>query len=142
MPGLADIRRRLRRLLAPPGQPAQALGVPAAGNDVAAELGPLLAALDAVAAEAERIDRDAEAEAERRRLAGIRDAAVILEEARDRADAERAHAAAAGTHAVQAAVQASQAAAQRRAAELRAEAEERIAGSVEEVVECVRHFDR
>jgi hypothetical protein len=142
VPGLADIRRRFRRLLAPPGQPAEALGVPSAGEDIEAELGALLTELDAVAAEAQRIDREAEAEAERRRLAGIREAAVILEEARDRADAERARAASARTEAARAAVQAAQDAAQQRAAELRTQTEERIAGPLEEVLTCVRHFGR
>ena len=77
-PGILD---RFRHLLVPPGRPAEALGVPAAGDDVEAELGPLLGELDAVGAEAARIEGEARLEEERRRARGIREAAAILEEA-------------------------------------------------------------
>ena len=139
-PGILD---RFRRLLAPPGRPAEALGVPAGGDDMEAELGPLLGELNMVGAEAARIEEEARLEAERRREGGIREAAAILEEARGRADVERARAALGRRD------EATQEAAGRprrgdvaRRERIRALREERLAETRREVLECVRRSGR
>ena len=133
-PGILD---RFRHLLVPPGRPAEALGVPAAGDDVEAELGPLLGELDAVGADAARIEGEARLEAERRRARGIREAAAILEEARGRADAERARAAACRRDEAR-----QEAGAARSEARHEAGVEDRLAELIAEVLECVRGTGR
>jgi hypothetical protein len=138
-PGILD---RFRRLLAPPGRPAEALGVPAAGDDVEAELGPLLEDLDTIAAEASRIEEEARLEAERRRQHGIGEAAAILEDARGRADAERARAASRQEDDADQGAVAAHSEARREAERIRAAVEGRLAQAVAEVVECVRSSGR
>lgn len=136
------ILNRFRRLLAPPGRPAQALGVPAAGEELEAELGPLLRELDAVGAEAVRIEEQAAVEAERRRERAVHEAAAIVEDARGRADAERARAASVRRDAVHAEVERARADAAREAERIRHGLADRVAGPVEEVVACVRATGR
>lgn len=138
-PGILD---RFRRLLAPPGRPADALGVPARGDDVEAELGPLLTALDVVAAEAARLEQEARIEAQRRREGAIREAAVILQQARGRADVERARAASRRTDEAQQEGLAARSQARREAERIEAGVEERVAEAVAEVLECVRSSGR
>jgi hypothetical protein len=138
-PGILD---RFRRLLAPPGRPAEALGVPAAGDDVKTELGPLLGDLDAIGAEAARIEEDARQEAERRSERGGREAAAILEAARGRADAERARASSRRGQEARDAALAARSVAHGEAERIRAVAEERVAKAVAEVLECVRSSGR
>lgn len=122
-----------------PGRPAEALGVPAAGDDAEAELGPLLGELDAVGAQAAQIEEQARLEAERRRERGIREAAAILEEARGRADAERARAASRRRDADGQETTAAQSEARREAERIRAGVESRLAEPIAEVLECVRN---
>ncbi|MFP5361839.1 MAG: hypothetical protein ACLGI5_03830 [Thermoleophilia bacterium] len=133
---------RFRRLLAPPGPPAESLGVPAAGDDVAAELGPLLAEMEAVGAQADRIEQEARAEAERRRDRGISQAAAIVEEARGRADAERARAASRTDGAAREGIAAVRRQAEIEAQRIRGGVEDRLAQAVAEVLECVRGSGR
>lgn len=142
MPRFPGILDRFRRLLTPPGRPAEALGVPAAGDDVEPELGPLLGELDTIGAEASRIEEEARLEAERRREHAIHEAAAILEYARGRADAERARAASrraddAGQEAV-----AAHSEARREAQRISAGVEGRLAQAIAEVLECVRSSGR
>jgi hypothetical protein len=142
MPQFPRIVGRFRRLLAPPGRPAEALGVPATGEDLEAELTPLLLELDAVGGEAARIEADAAAEAERRRERGAREAAAILEDARGRADVERARAASAGKDGTREDNQEARRLARSEAARVRRGMEDRLSGPVAEVVECVRRGGR
>lgn len=142
MPRFPGILDRFRRLLAPPSGPAATLGVPAAGDDIAAELGPLLGELDAFAAEAARIEQEARFDAERRREQAIREAAAIVEQARGRADAERARAATHRRAEAQVEVDAAYSEARREAERIRAGVEDRLAEAIAEVVECVRSSGR
>ena len=48
--------QRFRRVLAPPGRPAEAVGVPASGDELEGELGPVLEQLDPVGAQAAEIE--------------------------------------------------------------------------------------
>ena len=59
MPRLPGFLDRLRRVVAPPGRPSDAVGVPASGDDLPAEIGPLLEQLDAIGAEGSRLVADA-----------------------------------------------------------------------------------
>ena len=93
MPRFPGILDRFRRVLAPPGRPAQALGVPASGADLETELGPLLARLETVDAQATQIEEDAREDARVRREHAALESSAILEQARSAADAERVHAA-------------------------------------------------
>ena len=93
MPRFPGILDRFRRVLAPPGRPGQALGVPASGTDLETELGPLLARLETVGAQAAQIEEDAGEEARVRRERTARESSAILEQARSAADAERVRAA-------------------------------------------------
>ena len=116
--------------------------MPAAGDDVEAELGPLLGDLDAIGAEAVRIEEEARLEAERRREHGIRETATILEDARGRADAERARAASRRADGVGREAMAARAEARREVEQIRAGAEDRLTQAIAEVLECVRSSGR
>lgn len=142
MPRFPGIMDRFRRLLAQPGRPAEALGVPAAGDDLEAELAPLLDELQAVGAEAVRIEEEAAAEAERRRERAGHEAAAILEDARGRADAERARAASARRDEAREDTEAAREDARREVDRIRRGLEGRLVGPVEVVVECVRRIGR
>jgi hypothetical protein len=133
---------RFRRLLAPPGRPAQALGVPASGQDLEAELGPVLGALDTVSEQASEIRQQAHERAGRLRQDAAREAAVLLEQARGHADAERARAAAEQRAQAQRDGAEARAAAQREAEQIRGRGEERVAVVLAEVLECVRRSGR
>ena len=138
-PGFLD---RFRGLLASPGRPSEAVGVPASGEDLEAELGPLLGELDAVGAEAARIEEAAREEAGRRREDGLREAAAILDEARGRADAERARAASARRDAADRDGRRARDEAGREVERIMNAREERLAGLLAEVLECVRRTGR
>ncbi|MEV4129565.1 hypothetical protein [Nocardia sp. NPDC049707] len=124
MPQWRDFLERFR----PAGAPGAGAGVPVdRGADVAAELLPVLAVLDDVQAEAERIRADAAASGLRIRQDGAERARKIDEEARARIDAVEADAYA---QARMRAVPDDAAAVN----ELRARAAERIPGYVDRVV--------
>jgi F0F1-type ATP synthase membrane subunit b/b' len=63
--------------------------VPASGEDLQGELGPLFEQLDAVASEAQEIEREAAAEVEQRHARAQVQATAILERARGHAEEER-----------------------------------------------------
>ena len=117
----------------------RAAAVPAdVGDDLARELAPVFAALDAIEAECEQVRREAGGTAERRVAAARAEAAVVsarsrqrAEEARAEAEAERRRARAQEARGLRA--EAADEA--RRIAELAAE---RVPGLVEQVVACVR----
>ena len=141
MPRFLGFLDRFRRLVAPPGRPSEAVGVPSSGDDLVVELGPLLEQLDAIGAETGRIVDEAREEAGRRRERGLLESEAIVQEARASADVERARAAAR----VRAGVDGGARQALATDAELArlAEArEERLAGLVAEVLECVRRSGR
>ncbi len=92
MPRFGSILDRFRRLVAPPGRPAEAIGVPDSGAEVEAELAPVLGDLAGIDAEATRIEREAAARAADIRDGARRQAATIIAQARDQAPAERARA--------------------------------------------------
>lgn len=135
MPSLLN---RFRRVLAPPGRPADALGVPASGTDLEEELVPVLAGLDPIGAEASAIEEEAREHATRAREDAARMAAAIVAEARVRADAERARTAAALTVEAERAVAALQADTARKVRLIEASRDERVARLVSEVIACVR----
>lgn len=113
MSALSGLLDRLRRMRPPPGMPAAALGVPAAGEDIAGEVAFLFPALEdtdrqalesieAARGEAEQIQADALAQRERihadaltraeqsaQRLLGARRDACHAETAAILAEAER-----------------------------------------------------
>ena len=84
MVAFASFLDRFRRLLAPPGCPGEALGVPASGDDLSGQLEPLFGELDTVDEQAREIERQALEQAQ---------AAAILEQARGLAGQERGRAA-------------------------------------------------
>jgi len=133
---------RFRRLVAPPGRPSEALGVPASGEDVEAELAPLLAEADQIDDLAAQIEAAARAQAQRVRDHAQRDAAAILATARDRADAERVRAAAAIRAQGRRDAERVHEAAQAEAARIRAGGEEALAELLSTVVACVRDSGR
>jgi hypothetical protein len=130
--------RRFQKLVAPPGRPAAALGVPASGEDLAAELAPLLATLDRADVEAAAIRRAAAEEAAERRERGTREAAAMIERARSAAEAERARAAAAGRSEVAARAAGEREATAREILRIEAVREERIDELLAAVMACVR----
>jgi len=138
-PGILD---RFRRVLAPPGRPAQALGVPASGADLEAELGPLLARLEAVDAEAAQIEDRAREEAGECRERAARESSAILEQARSAADAERVRAADERRRRVRTDTQAMRAEARREAERIDVAREAAIDELVAEVLACVRRTGR
>jgi hypothetical protein len=134
--------RRFQKLVAPPGRPASALGVPASGEDLAAELAPLLAALDRADGEAAAMRTAAQDEAGRRRQRAAREAAAVIERARGTAEAERRRAVLAGRGEIAAREGAEREAAAREIARIEAVREERIDELLAEVLACVRRSGR
>lgn len=138
MPRLPDLLERFRRLVAPPGTPAEALGVPASGEEVERELRPLFAELDRIEAEAGAIrDRGLE-QAARRAAEAAREAVAIVEQARAGAAGERVRAAARHIDEARREAEADAVASSEQAERIRALGRERIPGLVEEVVACVK----
>ena len=142
MPRFPGILDRFRRVLAPPGRPAQALGVPASGTDLETELGPLLARLETVGAQAAQIEEDAREEARVRRERAARESSAILEQARSAADAERVRAADERRRRVRTDTQATRGAARREAERIDVAREAAIDELVAEVLACVRRTGR
>ncbi|HVP01022.1 MAG TPA: hypothetical protein VMT10_00525 [Solirubrobacteraceae bacterium] len=142
MPRFPGILDRFRRVLAPPGGPAQALGVPASGADLEAELGPLLADLEAVDARAAQIEDEARREARERRERAARESAAMLEQARARADRERIRAAEEQRGRGRRSSAAVREEARREARRIGARSGEAIDELVEEVLACVRRAGR
>jgi hypothetical protein len=106
------------------------------------ELAPLLGDLDAVGERAAEIRRTALEEAERRREAGAREAALLRERGRERVLAERARAALRQRAQAQDDGAEARASARREAEQIKAAGEERIATLLAEVMECVRRSGR
>jgi vacuolar-type H+-ATPase subunit H len=138
VPRVPSFLQRFRRLVTPPGRPAEAVGVPASGDELAGELGPVLEQLDTVGAEASDIEQRAREQARRRRDEAAREAAAILAEAHVRADAERARAAAEQRASGQRSAAAARADAAREVERIRAMRDDRVEQLVDEVVECAR----
>ena len=134
-----SLLQRFRRVLAPPGRPAEAVGVPSAGDELEGELGPVLVQLDPIGAQASEIEAEAHEQARLRREAAVREAAAILAEAQVRADGERARAAAQERRAGAARMAAVRAESQREAERIASLREPRVGQLVDEVMECVRH---
>ncbi|MGZ4307299.1 MAG: hypothetical protein ACXVSL_20800 [Solirubrobacteraceae bacterium] len=142
MPEFPSFLARFRRLLAPPGRPAEALGVPASGLDLEGELVPLLGALDAVGEQGDQVRRQARESARHRREEAANEAAAVIEQARRRADDARVEAASEQQSEADRHGAAARAAAQHEAELIRARGEERIASLLAEVLECVRRNGR
>jgi hypothetical protein len=131
---------RLLERLRPAGAPGTAApaGVPADRvAELAAELEPLLARLDGVQAQCDRIRADAAAEADRRRRLAVEQARQLLTEGRRAAEAERSAAAAAVEREVTAEAATARAAAERSAAAVRELAGTRASELVDRVVAAV-----
>lgn len=116
--------------------------MPAAGDELEGELGPVLEQLDPVGAQASEIEAEAREQARLRHEAAAREAAAILAEARVRADGERARAAAHERAAASSRVGATRAEAQREVERIAAMREQHVERLVHEVVECVRRSGR
>jgi hypothetical protein len=138
VPRVPSFLQRFRRLLTPPGRPAEAVGVPASGDELEGELGPVLAQLDTVGTEAADIEQRAREQARGRRDEAAREEAAILAEAQVRADAERARAAAERRAYGQRSAAAARADAAREVDRIRAMRDERVEQLVNEVVQCTR----
>jgi vacuolar-type H+-ATPase subunit E/Vma4 len=128
--------------MAPPGRPSEALAVPASGEDLEAELGPLLDELDRLDARAAQIESGARGEAARIRERAEREAAAILEAARGDADAERVRAASSGRTDAERDAGRVRAGVRAEAAGIRARGSERVEELLAEVLECVRQTGR
>jgi F0F1-type ATP synthase membrane subunit b/b' len=142
VPSFPSFLDRFRRLLAPPGRPGEALGVPAAGDDLRGELEPLFEQLDTVDAQAQEIERDAIAQARERRAQAQAQVSAILDQARHRAEEERARAAHEQRAEVRRRTVEMHEASRRGAERIGAVRDERVAELVSEVLECVRHSGR
>jgi hypothetical protein len=142
MPAFASFLDRFRRLLAPPGRPGEALGVPASGDDLSGELEPLFGQLDAVDEQAREIERQALEQAQQRRAGAQAQAAAILEQARGRAEQERARAALEQRAEVERRTVEMHEASRREAERIRVGSADRVAELVSEVLECVRRSGR
>ena len=130
--------QRFRRVFAPPGRPAEAVGVPASGDELEGELLPVLEQLDPVGAEASEIEVQAREQARRTREDAVREAAACLAEAQMRAGGERARAAAEQRVAGEGRIAATRAETEREAGRIRALRDARVEELVGEVLECVR----
>jgi hypothetical protein len=142
VPGFPSFLDRFRRHLAPPGRPGEAVGVPASGQEVGGELEPLLAQLDAVAVEAQAIERGAIGHAEERRAQAQAQAQAILEHARQRAEEERAKAVLEQRAELQRERIKLHEASAREVKRIRAARADRVPELVSEVLACVRRSGR
>jgi len=142
MPSFPSFLDRFRRLLAPPGRPGEALGVPASGEDLRGELEPLFEQLDTLDAQSQQIERDAVGQAEERRAQAQAQATAILEQARIRAEQERARAALEQRAEVKRSIVKMHEASKREAERIRTVCEERVPELVAEVLACVRRAGR
>jgi F0F1-type ATP synthase membrane subunit b/b' len=142
VPSFPSFLDRFRRLLAPPGRPGEALGVPASSQDLSGELEPLFEQLDAVDVQAQEIERTAIGQAEERRAHAQAQATAILEQARRRADEERAHAALEQRTEVERQTIKMHEASRREVERIRAACGDRVPELVSEVLACVRRSGR
>lgn len=142
MPSFPSFLDRFRRLLAPPGRPGEALGVPASGEDLRGELEPLFGQLDAVDVQAQSIEREALEQAEQRGAQARAQATAILEQARRGAEEERARAALDQRAAVERDTVELHEASRLEAERIRAASGDRVAELVSEVLACVRRSGR
>ena len=119
------------------------VGVPAAASDdVAAELAPIFASLDAFDAEADAVRRAAAEQAEERLAAGLEQVARISEGWRPRAEAARARAAARHRRRAQREAAALEARGRAEADRIRNRASRRMPQLVAEIVACVERSAR
>jgi DNA anti-recombination protein RmuC len=142
VPGFPSFLDRFRRLIAPPGRPGEALGVPASGEDLHGELGPVFEQLDAVASQAREIEREAAAEVEQRRTRAHEQATAILERARGHAEEERTRAELEQREEVKRRAAELQEESGREAQRIRAASADRVPELLSEVLECVRRSGR
>jgi vacuolar-type H+-ATPase subunit H len=126
---VAAILDRYRRGAAVPAVPA---------IDLAAELAPVLAALDEIEVEAEQLRQAAIARAEQRLAAAAEEAAGILADGERRAEVERSRAASARRGAEEGEMQAVVAEAESKARAIRARAATTVPDLVEVVLACVQ----
>lgn len=137
MPRSRDILQRFRPAGTP--GPAASAGVPADRvAEVAAELEPVLALLADTQAEASRIRREAEREAERRRLRATESAGALVASAHRQAGADRAAAAVRVSRRVEEEGAAALAEAERAAAAVRGRAAERMPALLDQVMAATR----
>ena len=114
-------------------------GVPAAaGDDLAAELAPVFAALDDIEAEGERLREVAREDAEKRLAAAGEETARVLAVHRERAEIERARAAAERRQVTTDEVRSLLQAAETEAREIRQAGAERIPELVTVVLACLK----
>lgn len=116
--------------------------MPASGQELEGELGPVLEQLDSVGAQAAEIEACAHEQAGNRRDQAAQDAAAIVAEAQVRGDGERARAAAHRQAAAAARMQATGVDAERDSERIAAMRTERVEQIVDEVLECVRRSGR
>jgi len=136
---MSRVERILERLR-PAGAPGTAApaGVPADRvAEAAAELEPVLARLDDVQAECDRIRAEAAGEADRRRRVAVEQARQLVAEGRRAAEAERSAAAAAVERKVTSDAAAARANAERSAGDVRELADTRTAALVDRVATMV-----
>jgi hypothetical protein len=137
---MTRVERILERLR-PAGAPGTAApaGVPADRvAELAAELEPVLARLDGVQAQCDRIRTDAAEEADRRRRIAVERARQVVKEGWRAAEAERSAAAAAVEHQVAAEAATARAAGERSAAAVRELGRTRTLELVDRVTAMVR----
>jgi hypothetical protein len=128
MKPLSSLLDRFRRGVAVPA---------AAGDDLAAELAPVFAALEAFETEAAAVERASARQAEERLAASLERAARISEGWRARAEAERSHAAAERRRRAHEEASALEARGRAEADLIRERASEGMAALVAEIVACV-----
>jgi vacuolar-type H+-ATPase subunit H len=142
VPRFPSFLDRFRRLIAPPGRPGEALGVPASGEDLHGELGPLFEQLNAVASQVHEIEREAAAEVEQRRARAHEQATAILERARGHAEEERTRAELEQQDEVKKQAVALQEESSREAQRIRDASADRVPELLSEVLGCVRRSGR
>jgi hypothetical protein len=126
---LSSLLDRFRRGVAVPA---------AAGDDLAAELGPVFASLDVFEAEADAVKRVSAQQAEERLAAGLEQVARISEGWRATAEAERARAAEGRRRRANEEASALEEHGREEAERMRERASRRTPELVAEIVDCVR----
>jgi hypothetical protein len=135
---LSELLDRLRRFRPSPGPPARVVGVPRReGEDLAGELGPVFARLEAVEHEIAEVREAARRRSETLRREAVDEAARVLARAGERAPAEEARAAAERHGEAAREARRLDEEAQKEARRIAERAERRLPDLVERVRDCV-----
>ncbi len=135
---LVDLLERMRRFRTGPGAPTHLIGVPAAGEALESELGPIFEALDELDRRADAIVDEARQRATAEAASAAADVAAIESRAREQAEREREDEAERRRQETVDACRRLEREARLEADRIRTTGAEQIPALVREVVTCVR----